>query len=398
MNQRAVLSSVLVAVLGGAYMVYNLSQASAVLNLAPPDPQSTKVVKAANAFLATLSAAQKKAALFAFTDAAQRVRWSNFPQGAFNRVGVRWRDMSDAQRTALMALLGTVLSDDGLANVKGQMNADSIIKATDESESAAGKGGPGNGGPPADGHGTGNGPPKDGGPDGGPAGGGPAGGARMSVNFGSEYYFVSFVGTPSTTAPWMLQFGGHHLAINATVVGPNITLSPSLTGGQPVKISSDGKSFTLIPQVPLEMKAAFALLEGLDAAQRAKAVIGSQQADLVLGPGQDGKTLPPEGLAGSNMTATQKTLFLALIKSRLGLLNADDLAVKMAEVQKNLEKTYFAWSGPTTPGSAAYFRVTGPTVIIEFAPQSNDGDATNHLHNMYRDPSNEYGAAWAKLK
>ncbi len=374
-----VFSGLVVAALCGAYSVHNLSLASAS-TVAAADAQTTKVVAAANAFLETLSAAQKKAALFAFTDVAQRTNWSNFPQGGagVNRKGVRWGEMSETQRTALMNLLGTVLSADGLSMVKGQMNADNIIKATDESQP--------NTAPPAA-TGTSSTQP--------PAGGS---GTRPVVSFGSEYYFASFVGTPSTTSPWMLQFGGHHLAINATVVGPNITLSPSLTGGQPVKIASDGKTFTIIPQVPLEMTAAFAMLNSLTATQRSKAVISTQRADLVLGPGQDGKTLQPEGVPGSAMTAAQKTKFLALIKSRLGVLNADDLTARMTEIEKNLEKTYFAWYGPTTAGSAAYYRVTGPTVIIEFAPQATDGDATNHLHSMYRDPTNEYGAAWTSLK
>jgi hypothetical protein len=269
--------------------------------------------------------------------------------------------------------------------VKGMMNADSVVKATNDSQSNTTQSNAqgttpqaGNATPPAS-----NATP-------------PAGGNRPSVNFGGEYYYVSFVGTPSTTSAWMLQFGGHHLAINATVVGPNITLGPSLTGGEPVKISSNGKDFTLIPQVPAEMKASFALLNALTNAQRSKVVISDRFIDLVLGPGQDGKVLQSEGISGADMTDAQKTLFLALIKSRLSILNDDDLAVKMIEVQKDLNKTYFSWYGPTTAGSAAYFRITGSTVMIEFSPQSNDGEPTNHLHNMYRDPSNDYGAAWIK--
>jgi Protein of unknown function (DUF3500) len=394
MFKTTVAAGLIATVLCGAYSVHTFSRAlasAATMQTPAADAQTTKVVTAADAFLETLSAAQKKAVLFAFADATQRVRWSNFPQGAFNRVGVPWGQLSATQRTALMNLLGTVLSADGLKMVKGQMDADNIIKATDDSQPntapPAAASGTSSTQPPAATSGTGTAQP--------PAGGS---GTRPTVNFGSEYYFVSFVGTPSTTAPWMLQFGGHHLAINATVVGPNIALSPSLTGGQPVKITSDGKTFTIIPQVPLEMSAAFAMLNSLSAAQRTKAVISTQRSDLVLGPGQDGKTLQAEGVQGSAMTAAQKTKFLALIKSRLGVLNADDLTEKMAAVQKNLEKTYFAWYGPTTAGSAAYYRVTGPTVIIEFAPQATDGDPTNHLHSMYRDPTNEYGAAWTSLK
>jgi Protein of unknown function (DUF3500) len=317
---------------------------------ATADAQTTKVVAAATAFLGTLSADQKTKINFAYTDAAQRARWSNFPTGIFQRAGVRWGDMSDAQHTALMNLLGTVLSDDGLKMVKEQMNADDVLKAQ---------------------------------------GGG-------NLIFGSAEYYVAFLGTPSETSPWMLQFGGHHLAINATVVGNNITLAPSLTGGQPIKATQNGQTVTIVQKVPQEENAALALLNSLEAAQKQKVVISTKSIDLVLGPGQDGKTLQPEGLVASAMSAAQKTAFLTLIKDRLGILNADDLTAKMTDIEKNLDKTYFAWYGPTTAGSAFYYRVTGPTVVIEFSPQSMGGDATNHLHNMYRDPTNDYGVSWTK--
>jgi hypothetical protein len=68
----------------------------------------------------------------------------------------------------------------------------------------------------------------------------------------------------------------------------------------------------------------------------------------------------------------------------------------MAEVKAGLEETWFAWSGPTTPGSAAYFRIQGPGVWIEYAPQRMGGDATQHIHTIYRDPTNEYGRKWWK--
>ncbi|PNY79408.1 DUF3500 domain-containing protein, partial [Deinococcus koreensis] len=95
------------------------------------DAQTTRVVKAATAFLNTLSAAQKKAVQFASTDSAQRARWSNFPTGIFQRAGVRYGDLSTAQRSALTALLGTVLSADGLKMVQQQMAADEVLKTTD---------------------------------------------------------------------------------------------------------------------------------------------------------------------------------------------------------------------------------------------------------------------------
>ncbi|SMB78413.1 DUF3500 domain-containing protein [Deinococcus hopiensis] len=381
------LSGFLAVALGGVSL-YTHSVASAATTATPStatvkagvaDAQSTKVVNAANAFLSTLTAAQKKAVLFAWTDQAQRTRWSNFPTGIFQRAGLRWGDLTAKQRTALMTLLSATLSPDGLKMVKEQMNADEVLKTTDT------------GGAPGGAAGARRTPPA-GAPAGGPGGNSGPGG----LIFGSDEYYVSFLGTPSTTSPWTLQFGGHHLAINATMVGTNITLSPSLTGGQPITATQNGKTVVVVEKVPQEAKDGFALLSSLNATQRSKAIISTQSIDLVLGPGQDGKTLQPEGLAGSAMTAAQKAQLLTLIKDRLGILNANDAASKLATIQKNLDQTYFAWYGPTTSGAAAYYRITGPSVLIEFSPQQMGGDSSNHLHNMYREPGNDYGAAWAK--
>lgn len=354
MKSRLILPALLTGALVSAITLSLTAAAASTVSVTAvaADAQTTKVVAAANAFLGTLSAAQKAAVSFAYADAAQRQLWSNFPTGIVQRKGVKWGDLSAAQRTALTSLLASVLSADGLKMVQQQMNADEVLKTTD------------------------------------------SGGGRLI--FGAAEYYVSFLGTPSATAPWTLQFGGHHLAINATVVGSDITLAPSLTGGQPIKTTVNGKAVVIVDKVPQEVKDSYAMLASLTAAQKAKAVISTQSIDLVLGPGQDGKTLQPEGLPGSAMTAAQKTQFLALITDRMGLLNANDLAPKLATIQKNLDQTYFAWYGPTTGTGSAYYRVTGPSVIIEFSPQSMGGDASNHLHNMYREPGNDYGAAWTK--
>jgi hypothetical protein len=82
----------------------------------------------------------------------------------------------------------------------------------------------------------------------------------------------------------------------------------------------------------------------------------------------------------------------------LGFINADDFAAKMTVVRGELDDTYFGWWGPEGTLGAAYFRVTGPSVVLEYAPQDQDGDNTDHAHNMYRDPQNDYGAAWIAAK
>jgi hypothetical protein len=323
--------------------------------------RTARIAGAADAFLSSLTAAQRKEAMFAFGDAAQRVRWSNFPQGVFRRVGLRYGELDADQRARLTALLEAVLSPYGVQVVRDQMGADDVLKGD------AGLGG----GPPG----------------GGQRGGGPG--------FGSDNFFIAFLGAPSAAKPWMLQFGGHHLAINATVVGPRLTLSPSLTGGQPTRYMKDGKAIYI---VETEVKQANAMLAGLDAGQRRRAVISLQRIDLVLGPGHDGQRLQSEGLPGSAMTPAQKAQLVALIRARLGILNDETLASAMIPIRRDLDQTYFAWFGPTGDAGSAYFRVTGPTLVLEFSPQGLGGDPANHLHNMYRDPTNEYGAAWTALK
>ncbi len=365
---------------------------------APADAQSRKVVAAANAFLATLTPEQKAAVMFDYADAAQRVRWSNLPEGIVSRKGVARRDMTAPQKAALETLLASVLSAKGLQMVHEQMDADDELLK--EGSGQPGGGGPrGPGGPPP----GGGAPPGGARPPGGGGGGGGGGGnpqqAAMrgpgGLIFGSPLYFVSFLGAPSTTTPWVLQYGGHHLAINAAVAGPNISLSPSLTGGQPLKYTKDGKTVWIVEN---EVTQSLAMLGALTPAQRAKAVISPQLIDLVTGPGHDGQVLQPEGLPASEMTEAQKAQFLKLIEARLDVVNDDDLAALMAIVRRNLNQTYFAWWGATEPVGSAYFRVTGPDLLIEFSPQRVGSDYTQHAHNMYRDGHNEYGSGWARAR
>ena len=334
----------------------------------PADAHAQAVVKAANAFIATLTEDQKKEALYAFDDSAQRARWSNFPYSFFKRQGVRWGELNPAQRAAFMDLLGQELSPKGVTMITEQMAADDITRDT----------------PPT-------------------AVGGRALPARQPggpvAYFGADYFFISFLGTPSTTKPWMLQYGAHHLALNATMVGPNITVSPTMTGGEPLKYTAkDGKPVWIVED---EVTKAAAFLTSLTPEQRAKAVISPKLIQLVLGPGHDGQTLQPEGVSGAELNEMQKAKLLDVITARIGIMNAHDYERTMATIRKDLNQTWFAWYGPVDKPDESYFRVTAPTAIIEFSPQENDPrfPATNqHAHNMYRDPTNEYGAAWTSLK
>ena len=121
--------------------------------------------------------------------------------------------------------------------------------------------------------------------------------------------------------------------------------------------------------------------------------------DVDPGPGEDGKTIEPEGIKVSALNATQKEKLLDLVYEWVGILNDGAAAAKMAEFKARLPETWFAWSGPTTQGSAAYFRIQGPTLFIEYSPQRMRGGGgldLNHIHTIYRDPTNDYGARLVK--
>jgi len=113
----------------------------------------------------------------------------------------------------------------------------------------------------------------------------------------------------------------------------------------------------------------------------------------VLGPGNDGKAIQPEGMLASGMNPKQQEMLLDIAHEWVGILNDEGAAAKMTEIKANLARTYFAWSGSTSNGGLAYYRIQGPTVVIEYAPQQGDLD---HIHTIYRDPTNDYGARLVK--
>ena len=219
------------------------------------------------------------------------------------------------------------------------------------------------------------------------------GNQKGGAAFGRDEYYVSILGAPSPSDPWMLQFGGHHLALNVTIVGAQGVFTPSHTAAQPAIYTLNGKT---VRPLGAENDKAFALLHALDPAQQRQAILGYQVKDLVLGPGEDGKTIQPEGIKVSELTATQQAMLLSLVSEWTGIVHEAAAAARMAEIKANLAETWFAWSGSTEDGKAAYFRIQGPTLVIEYAPQAMGGDPTLHIHTIYRDPTNDYGKKWVK--
>ena len=310
---------------------------------------ASRITGVANAFLATLDEKQRKSVLFAFDDEQQRVRWSNLPVRAVRRAGLNLGELSASQRAAALALVSSAFSRRGFEKIQEIMDGDEVLRT----------------------------------------GGGGGGNNPM---FGKDLYFVSILGTPSEKNPWMLQFGGHHLALNLTIAGEHGVLTPSLTAAQPALYTLNGK--TVRPRGQ-ENDKAFALLAALDESQRKQAILDYRVTDLVLGPGQDGKKIQPEGLKASAMNERQRGMLLDLISEWSGIVHDTAASARMAAIKTGIGETWFAWSGPTdfTTGrnGTSYYRIQGPELVIEYAPQRMGGDPSNHIHTIYRDPTNDYG-------
>ncbi|MEZ4684092.1 MAG: DUF3500 domain-containing protein [Caldilineaceae bacterium] len=377
---------------------------------------TAQIVAAANAFLATLGETERTAVTFPYPSDQTTATaanfggrygeqfgdavWSNYPVSDVIRPGLRMGDLAADQREAVLALLATTLSAQGYQKVLNIMQSDQLLSE---------------------------------------------GGTNYAS--GADSYVLGLFGTPSESERWMVEFGGHHLGLNVTIQGAAMTMAPTLTGCQPA-------SYTLDDQIvrPLggETDKAFTLINALDADQQAEAILSYTVSDLVLGPGHDGQVLQPEGIAAATMNADQQALLLSLVGEWVNILNDAAARPRMAAIEADLAETYFAWSGPIAPDNPIYFRITGPTLHIEFANQGSAGGpgggpgggapggpggmltdtmsstisstlggpsgmftgtigggpsggpgggqqnpletgGINHIHAIYRDPTNEYG-------
>ncbi len=313
-----------------------------------PEASTPSAVAAANKFLEALDANQREKAVYEF-GSAKKSNWSNLPVSFVPRNGVRLGDLSKDQRALAMDVLAGVLSKGGYQKVVDIMDGDQRLAEN-----------PGRGGR----------------------------GGKPGPTFGADQYYLAIFGKPSETKPWLVQFGGHHLGLNVTVIGKHFVLTPTHTGAQPSLFKRDGKD---VRPLGVENDTAFELVNALDEKQRPQAIIAQRpQGDLILGPGRDDRKLPaPEGIQGSALTDKQQSLLLDVIGAWVNIVEPEAARTRMEEIKGNIGQTYFAWKGPTTKGSAAYFRVQGPTVWVEYAPQGS----TDHIHTVVRNPKNDYGAA-----
>ena len=301
---------------------------------------------AANRFLGTLDPAQARIAVL---PAASPLigNWSNLPSGMvrFARNGVRAGDLNDVQRAALSDFLAAALSPRGAELVQGVIAAETVL----------------------------------------------AGNARAShLGWSPDNYWLAFFGEPVAGGDWSWQFGGHHLALNVALTGGAMSMSPSFIGIEPATFTLDG-----LELAPLRDQAAdgAALLTVLPAGHRNAALTGSRPRELYAGAGRDGVIPPPEGSRAGAWAAPHRRQLIDLIGLWVGIMPPAAAQRRLAEIEAELAEVRFAWYGPADGSGAIYYRIQGPTLLIEFSTQGALGAAGGHYHSIYRNPTNEYGRA-----
>ena len=313
---------------------------------ADTDHSPKAMVAAAEAFVAKLSPEQRKQVLLPIDDPERR-EWTNVPPSG-DVGGLRLGDLNKEQLEGACAFLSTVMSKSGYMKSRNIMLADDLLlKSKKQAERRGG--------------------------------------------LGSANFWVAIFGTPSESAPWGVQWDGHHVAVNLTMVGEKITMSPSFIGTQPHRFLLGEEK--IIPMGE-ESVFAYAFINGLTEKQKEEAIQGAKRGRMLAGPGKDGVKPKLQGMSCKSLSSEQRSMLMKLIELWVNDLPEAAAAARLKEIEAQIDQTVFTWNGPYDLGSDMSYHLSGPGVIIEYSGQDLGGDPLDHLHSIYRDPANEYGVKW----
>ena len=298
---------------------------------------STAMMAGARSFLGSLRPEQRAKAALPF-DGEERRNWHYVPRA---RRGIPLRDLDPAQRRLAEDLLKTGLGPRGYTEAMGVLALEGVLRE------------------------------------------------REGAYRDPGLYYVSIFGAPSAADPWGFRVEGHHLSLNYTLVpGQGIATAPAFFGANPSEVR-EGPMKGLRP-LAQEEDLARALVRGLDPEQRGQAVFaGVAPREIVTGAQQRVEPLRPAGIPAEALTEAQRKQLVALLDvylSRMTKELADDRARHLREA--GFERVHFAWAGGMDRGQPHYYRIQGPTFLVEY---DNTQDGANHIHTVWRDFDRDFG-------
>jgi Protein of unknown function (DUF3500) len=294
------------------------------------------LLDAARALLAAFDEAGARSLALPWDSDARR-RWYYTPR---RRAGVALGDMGGAQAAATRALLAVVLSQRGRDKVEDILTLEGILGRVE--------GNPG-------------------------------------VRDPGRYHVMLF-GAPSPDAPWSWRFEGHHLSINVTQVGDAVASTPAFFGANPARVHSGPRAGMRV--LAAEEDVARALFATLTEAQWTRARIAERAPDdLVTGNDPRARLARFEGLPASELTDDQRARLWDLVEVYTGNLHPVLARAHRARIERaGVGQLHIAWAGSREPGRAHYYRVHGPTHLIEY-----DNRGGNHIHAVFRDLEGDFG-------
>ncbi|HEY6170299.1 MAG TPA: DUF3500 domain-containing protein [Verrucomicrobiae bacterium] len=309
-------------------------------------PAADEMAAAATKFLAALNAEQKAKATYEFKSEA-RQQWHFIPTEmvTFGRKGVPFLDLNEQQRALGLALLKTGLSEQGYGKATNIMSLEAVLRAI---EKPGGK-----------------------------------------VDRNPIKYFVSIYGTPDAKGTWGWRFEGHHLSQSFTIVdGKAIACTPSFMGTNPAEVREGPRKGVRV--LGREEDLARQLVKSLNAEQQHVAIYEAKAPKDII-TSADVKATPqkPDGLAYGKINKEQQTTLKNVVEEYLHRVRPDLAKADLAKIEKaGWEKVYFAWAGETERGKGHYYRVQGPTFLLEYDNTQNDA---NHVHAVWRDFNGDFG-------
>lgn len=304
-------------------------------------PAGDDVTIATRRFVDALTPEQRAQALFDL-DARERLDWHFIPR---QRGGVALKDLTPAQRHQVTGMLGAILSHRGLLQAATIMSLESVLAELEQ----------------------GRGPVRD-----------------------AELYYVSVFGRPDEKGTWGWRLEGHHLSLNFVLAdGKLASVTPSFWGANPAEVRAG--PLRGLRALGDEQDLGRALLGLLTGEQRRKAIVATNApSDIILTPNREAELLSPPGIGATEMTGDQVTRLRDLVGQYVRRYRSEVADEELARIeQAGFDKLHFAWAGSTRPGEAHYYRVQGPTFILEF---DNVQNGANHIHTVWRNIGRDFGA------
>jgi len=313
------------------------------LSSAPPSKTAVAMADAANAFLKDLNAEQKSKVSFTFEDDS-RFEFRYTPRA---RTGLPIKEMTEPQRQRAHALLKTGTSLRGYTTATTIMDLENVLRAIE--------------------------PPRTG---------------PNPIVRDPELYYVSIFGTPGKS-PWGWKFEGHHISLNFTIVGDApVVIAPNFFGSNPAVVRDGPKKG--LRALAAEEDAGRELLNAFTAEQRATVIYETTAPrENLTAENREAKPLDAAGIAAAVMTPAQRRLLEKVIDVYLSRVAPEVAQARLAALQKaGFDKIMFGWAGVTEVGGPHYYRVQGPTFLIEYDNTQNNA---NHIHAVWRDFNGDFG-------